>query len=87
MSRVAVRFNSQYIAFAGSAQSLFGIADAIHCVGRNLGERHFGCQRTPYHLNSERRLSGEDYSFRHMGRGKPRGIAGPALGQLQSPID
>ena len=84
---MVVRFNSQNITFAGSAQSLFDIADAIHCVRRDPGERHFGCQRTPYHLNSERRLGGEGYSFRHMGRGKLSGIAGPALGQVQSPID
>lgn len=82
-----VRFNPQNVAFAGSAQSQFNIADTIDGVRRDPGERHFGCQRTLYHLNREHRLGGENCGVRHMGSGKSRGIAGPALGQVQGASD
>lgn len=86
-AEVVVRIYPQNRAFAGSGASLFDVADAIHGVRRNPGERHIGCQRTRYQLKSECRLGGEGYSFRDIGRDKPRRIASSALGQVQSSID
>ncbi|SFG14209.1 hypothetical protein SAMN05518801_10859 [Novosphingobium sp. CF614] len=59
-ARLDDRLGTENIASAGSAQRLFNIADTMHRVCGNPGERHFGCQRTLYHLNGQGRLGGED---------------------------
>ena len=86
-TEVVIRFNPQNIAFAGSAKRQFDVPDTIHGICCDPRERHFGGQRTLYHLNGERWLGGEGHSVRNMGCRKPRRIAGPALGQIQSAID
>ena len=52
-AEVMVGFNAQNIAFTGSAQSLFDIADAIHGIRRNPGERDI-CRDCPIdHLHRQ----------------------------------
>ena len=73
---MVIRFDPEDIAFAGPAQSLLDIADAIHRVRSDPGKWYFGCQRTLYHLNSKRRLGGERDGFGHMSHSEPGGITG-----------
>ncbi len=71
-AEVVVQLDPENIAFTGSAQGLFDIADAIHRIRGNPGKRHICYQRSTDHLNSQRRFGGKSYSFRDMDRADRR---------------
>jgi hypothetical protein len=79
--------HAEHIALAGAAQARLDLADAVNAVACHPGERHV-CGDSPLdHPGRYRRRGGEGDLVRHMGRRPAMRIAGPALGQVELPVD
>ncbi len=58
---MVVRLDPKNVAFAGagSPQGSLDVPEAIHRICGHPTKRHIGCQRTPYHIDSQVRLGSE----------------------------
>lgn len=65
IAKVMIGANAEEIAFPGSAWRLLDVADAVHTVSGDLGERGVGCNRTCDHLHRQRGLVAIRVSLGH----------------------
>ena len=70
-----------------AAQRHLDVANAIDAIGGNPGKRHARQQRALDHSQRKRGFGRKTGVGRHMRRGHPGFIAGPALGQIKLPVD
>ena len=82
-----VGVDPEHVAFAGAAQRLLDIADAVNTVGRHPGERDNRHDRPLNHLDRKRWLGRKCRARRHMAPGHPSRVAGPGLWQVKCSID
>ena len=82
-----IGIHAQHETFARAAQAHFQIADTIHTVTGNPGERHL-CRQCPLdHRCCQGRLGGKADIVGHMRRCQPFRCIGPAFRQIQRPVE
>src|SRR5260370_22314238 len=82
-----IGIDAEYIAFTGLAEVPLDIADPIDAIGRNPAERHASCKSALDHLGRKLRLGRKADVVRHICGLQASRIVGPALRQIERPID
>src|SRR5437762_10903393 len=82
-----IGIDAEYIAFTGLAEVPLDIADPIDAIARNPAERHASCKSALDHLGCKLRLGRKADVARHVCGLQASRIVGPALRQIERPID
>src|SRR5271170_1462681 len=82
-----IGIDAEYIAFPGLAEVPLDIADPIDAIGRNPAERHASRKGALDHLGCKLRLGRKADVARHACGLQASRIVGPALRQIERPID
>src|SRR5208282_3409977 len=82
-----IGIDAEYIAFTGLAQLPLDIADPIDAISCNPAERHASCKGALDHLGCKLRLGRKADVDRHVCGLQTSRIVGPALRQIERPID
>src|SRR6202046_5885627 len=82
-----IGMDPEYIAFTGLAEVPLDIADPIDAIGRNPTERHASRKGALDHLDRKLRLGRKADVVRHRCGLQASRIVGPALRQIERPID
>src|SRR5207344_3213074 len=82
-----IGIDAEYIAFTGLAEVPLDIADPIDAIARNPTERHASRKGALDHLDRKLRLGRKADVVRHICGLQANRIVGPALRQIERPID
>src|SRR5438067_8020214 len=82
-----IGIDAEYIAFTGLAEVPLDIADPIDAIARNPTERHTSRKGALDHLDRKLRLGQKADVVRHICGLPASRIVGPALRQIERPID
>src|SRR6266576_479707 len=82
-----IGIDAEYIAFTGLAEVPLDIADPIDAIARNPTERHASRKGALDHLDRKLRLGQKADVVRHICGLQASRIVGPALRQIERPID
>src|SRR6266566_4228391 len=82
-----IGIDAEYIAFTGLAEVPLDIADPIDAIARNPTERHASRKGALDHLDRKLRLGQKADVVRHICGRQASRIVGPALRQIERPID
>ena len=82
-----IGIDAEYIAFTGLAEVPLDIADPIDAIARNPTERHASRKGALDHLDRKLRLGRKADVVRHICGLQASRIVGPALRQIERPID